>query len=623
MTRKCITWHDYYDKVLAGWYGKFIGGTIGAPYEGDKRCSSDEGVEKFNIDIEPNDDSDFQIVWLSALEKYGPLLTSADLRDMWMEHIWYPFGEYSYAVKNFRMGVQPSASGSFNNAYFKEGMGCLIRSEIWGFISPGLSNRAAAYARIDGCLDHGDEAVWAEQFFAAMVADAFFERDVRKLIDGSLEYIPAVSRIGKVISFVRERTDSKDSCADIRKEILRHFGHPDATNCIQNAGFIALALLRGTDSFENCMRIALNCGYDSDCTCATAGAIYAMINGLDSIPADWICKLNNTYSIGVDITRKSNKISDLAYDTCVIGLEVLDHFSNGHVIVSSKPATISVQKSHSSTPTVIEASYDQPVLYRSKWQRFTLSFSPDSLSVPAAVDLRKLDEKTYECKLKEGQEIFKSHYKVAVKKDGQSLDIGLATARRWQVAGPFWKAGVRPDCDDRQYWPHGDKMTLPVLQDMFTNAADIDDSYIDERKWLEAIGNDTPYKADFEFESAEDLVPFDNAIGFYGPNCIYAWTELYMTEAGKRWLVIGSNNQFKCWFNGNEIGREEKPGMWMPSQYCITADFNKGRNVMAVKLVRSDLRYMFSFGIKEYEFKHAWQSHWAIDVGCFEGAKLI
>jgi hypothetical protein len=63
MTRKCITWHDYYDKVLAGWYGKFIGGTIGAPYEGDKRCSSDEGVEKFNIDIEPNDDSDFRHVY--------------------------------------------------------------------------------------------------------------------------------------------------------------------------------------------------------------------------------------------------------------------------------------------------------------------------------------------------------------------------------------------------------------------------------------------------------------------------------------------------------------------------------------------------------------------------------
>lgn len=58
--------------------------------------------------------------------------------------------------------------------------------------------------------------------------------------------------------------------------MLANFGHPDASKAVQNLGITILSLLYGEKDFGKTQLIALNCGYDTDCTCATAGAIWAL-----------------------------------------------------------------------------------------------------------------------------------------------------------------------------------------------------------------------------------------------------------------------------------------------------------------------------------------------------------
>ena len=85
-------------------------------------------------------------------------------------------------MRNARRGIRPPYSGGFNNAYFKEGMGCPIRSEIWAFVHPGDPDAAVAMALQDGSLDHEGNSCWGEAFLAYIESEAFFEQDIRLLL---------------------------------------------------------------------------------------------------------------------------------------------------------------------------------------------------------------------------------------------------------------------------------------------------------------------------------------------------------------------------------------------------------------------------------------------------------
>ncbi len=58
---------EYRDKVLACWLGKNIGGTLGTPYEGRKYVHGLTFYDPVPPEPLPNDDLDFQLVWLKML----------------------------------------------------------------------------------------------------------------------------------------------------------------------------------------------------------------------------------------------------------------------------------------------------------------------------------------------------------------------------------------------------------------------------------------------------------------------------------------------------------------------------------------------------------------------------
>ena len=171
-----IDYNTYLNKVYGAWLGKSIAGTIGAPFEGRKELFDYTYDPKAIEKMLPNDDLDLQVIWLHVLETMGIDICSDDLADAFYRL--YPFspGEYAYFKKNYARGIHPPLSGSFNNRYYINGMGCPIRSEIWACICPGNHTLAAEYAQKDGVLDHCGDSVFAEQFMAAIEAEAFFGR---------------------------------------------------------------------------------------------------------------------------------------------------------------------------------------------------------------------------------------------------------------------------------------------------------------------------------------------------------------------------------------------------------------------------------------------------------------
>jgi len=303
---------NFFDKVHGCWYGKCLGGAAGAPKEGIKKLIDiGDFTEVYDPNL-PNDDLDLQLLWLEVLENKGYKITSCDLADAWIEKCWYPFSEYGYFMKNYMRGIKPPYSGIVNNSFFKEGMGCPIRSEIWGVICAGKPDLAVKYAYLDGCLDHADNSVYAEQFLAAVDSMAFFEDDIEKLIRKGMEYIPTDSKLYKCFEMILNMQDKPWQY--VRQEVLNKFGHPDFTNVVQNLAMVVISLLYGKCDMRETINIALKCGYDTDCTCASVAAIVGIIKGYSNL-GELSGLINDYFVCGIDVHRPSNSIKALAEDT--------------------------------------------------------------------------------------------------------------------------------------------------------------------------------------------------------------------------------------------------------------------------------------------------------------------
>ncbi len=179
------------DRVYACWLGKSIGGTLGAPVEGQQATHSFTFYDPVPTGQIANDDLDLQMLWLKALEERGPFINARILGEYWLSYVPVDWNEYGVGKANMRDGFAPPLSGQFRNAKWRDSNGAWIRSEIWACVAPGWPALAARYAFEDACVDHGvAEGTYAEVFTAALESAAFVESDRDKLLDLAVSFVP-------------------------------------------------------------------------------------------------------------------------------------------------------------------------------------------------------------------------------------------------------------------------------------------------------------------------------------------------------------------------------------------------------------------------------------------------
>lgn len=281
----------YKDKVYACWMGKNIGGTIGGPYESKRDVLDVKGFVTKPKEPLPNDDLDLQLIWLHAVEKEGAQnITAEKLGEYWLSYIPVAFCEYGIARSNMAEGLTPPLSGDAENNVWKHSNGAWIRTEIWATLAPGMPDLAVRYAVEDAKVDHGTgEGTYAAMFVAAVESAAFVLSDLRKLIEVGLSKIPEGCRTAKSIRLLLSCYDGGKSAIEARNAVLKEnedigdgwFQAPS------NVAYAMLGLLYGEGDFKKSMLTAVNCGDDTDCTAATVGSIFGIMNGTAGIPADW------------------------------------------------------------------------------------------------------------------------------------------------------------------------------------------------------------------------------------------------------------------------------------------------------------------------------------------------
>ncbi len=316
----------YYDKTLGGWLGKNIGGTLGGPWEGHTSPLLLYYYDPIPKEAMPNDDFELQLVWLDMLQKNGIYLKPADFVRHWQDHTRYYISEYFMGQRNMALGLVPPVTGAFNN-WWISGMGATIRSEIWGMIAPGMPDIAAAYAYLDASTDHSEDGLYGEVFFAALESHAYVESDIRKLILKGLEFVPAHSVIQKVVAMVLEELDKSRELRSLRHLLCAEFAHPtDFTYAPLNVGFTVLGLL-SSNMYGDILCNTVNCGYDTDCTGATAGSVLGIMHGASNTPEHWLEPIGYPVVVSdllIDVDYPAD-IREVTKQVCALGEQVIEN----------------------------------------------------------------------------------------------------------------------------------------------------------------------------------------------------------------------------------------------------------------------------------------------------------
>lgn len=248
----------------------------------------------------PNDDLELQLVWLHLVEQSQGRLGREDFARGWLQHIHYMWDEYGRCRWNLRRGVPIDAVGTFENP-FQSSMGSPIRSELWACLFPGDSDSAAYYAALDASLDHGAEGIAGEVFFAVMQSRVAIGENVSSAIAAALTYLPAETETVRAIQLVRECFASNSGLRSCRESLIQAHANDNFTHAPLNVALTVLALLYGRGDFETTILLAVNAGYDTDCTAATAGATIGLAIGHHAIPARWSAPLGDGVFVGEGI----------------------------------------------------------------------------------------------------------------------------------------------------------------------------------------------------------------------------------------------------------------------------------------------------------------------------------
>lgn len=300
---------EWRDKMEAGWLGQMIGVEWGLPtefrYQGTTIPDGEVPVwrpEMINGSF-GNDDLYVEMTFVRTLERHG---LDVSPRQAGIDYANTKFGlcAANWAGRdNLRRGIAPPDCGHPRHNACADDIDYQIESDYAGLISPGLPQRAIAFARLFGTLVNSGDGVWAGAFMGGMYAEAFFTRDVDAILDAGLSCIPAESQYAEMVRDVRawHRASPDDWRACWRKVKAKYVDDPayhrgridqPGSDVKPNGAFVVMGLLYGGGDLVRTVRVAMQCGWDSDCNPSSAAGVLLTALGKGAIAPEYVSALD-------------------------------------------------------------------------------------------------------------------------------------------------------------------------------------------------------------------------------------------------------------------------------------------------------------------------------------------
>jgi ADP-ribosylglycohydrolase len=355
------------EKTLGAWFGRSAGCLVGKPCEGWSRAKIERALRALNAwplsDYWPrveelpdgfvfwgeeaagqdviyyprpddgqlrgnitrmarDDDMDYPILGLHILERYGPGFTTAQVGQTWLERLPYHcvYTAERVAYRNLVNELEPPETAAFRNPY-REWIGAQIRADIMGWLCPGRPELAAEMAWRDAALSHTKNGIYGEMFFAALLAAAFVESDLHRLIEIGLSEIPGNCRLREAVLDTVQWCEADADWKATWERINEKYGHYHGVHTINNAAVVLMGLLHSRGDYEKAITIAVMGGWDTDCNGATVGSVMGTLLGAKTLPEKWIAPLHDRIS-SIVVGYTDTRISRLARRTAAVQKQI-------------------------------------------------------------------------------------------------------------------------------------------------------------------------------------------------------------------------------------------------------------------------------------------------------------
>lgn len=289
------------DKIRGGLLGQIIGDLNGLPYE-NKYDLQPGIVQEYTPSLPKgawsDDDTDFEWVYIFEMQKSRKaIIPYQDISTFWKERVnkgvWCANRFARYLMD---LGIDPPLTGSIAlNPWAEFNLSGQFLCETYGLLSPAMPQTAAKigthYTKV--AIDY--EPAQATQFFTSMIATAFVEPDINKIIDAGLAAVDPKSVLVQLVNDIRSwykqfPDDWKQTRIKLReKYYLKDEVIRNRNGIVLNTGSVITALLYGKGDFNESVRLGFNMGWDADCNSATIGTIAGVKDGYrNMLSKGWI-----------------------------------------------------------------------------------------------------------------------------------------------------------------------------------------------------------------------------------------------------------------------------------------------------------------------------------------------
>jgi len=303
---------EYVDKMKGGWVGQMAGVGWGAPTEfhAQGKILPESEVPQWKpemINQFEQDDIYVEMTFLRTLEQYG---FDCSIRQAGIDlaNSGYPLWHANNAGRtNLRKGIAPPDSGHPQFNTHADDIDYQIEADFTGLIAPGLPNVAIELGEKFGRLMNYGDGLYGGRFIGGMYAEAFFEKDMEKVVLAGLRCIPKDSQyaecIRDVLAWYKKNPDDWQKTWQLIEEkynlnpAYRKFscsGEKSSFNIDAkiNGAYVVMGLLYGKGDPDKTITIACRCGQDSDCNPSNAGGILFTTIGFAKLPDKFKSALN-------------------------------------------------------------------------------------------------------------------------------------------------------------------------------------------------------------------------------------------------------------------------------------------------------------------------------------------
>jgi hypothetical protein len=323
------------DKIRGGWAGKMFGVSYGAPTEFRYMAKINESVLTWSPERVDNaigqDDLYVGMTMAETMDRLGLDATTEQYGEAFKDSRYDLWHANAGARRLLNQGVKAPWSGHPSLNIHANDIDFQIEADFIGLMCPGLPRVANMYCeRVGRVMNYGD-GLYGGMWLDGMYCAAFFENDIRKVVQQGLASIPAYSDYARIIRDVLDWTAQDPNWRQVWQRIEAKWDHndpcPDGAlrpfniDAKINGAYVALALLCGHGDFDQTMEIAIRSGQDTDCNPSTAAGVLGVITGYKAIPAKWKSGIPAIADRKFDFTQSS--YNDICRATLRRALEIV------------------------------------------------------------------------------------------------------------------------------------------------------------------------------------------------------------------------------------------------------------------------------------------------------------